>query len=72
MEQMILRRREVEQQTQLSKSTLYRKVNSGTFPRPIKLGERAVGWRRKDIEDWFASLEPAGSVDASPEDQSTT
>ena len=71
MERMILRRREVEQQTQLSKATLYRMISSGAFPRPIKLGERAVGWRRKDIEDWFASREPAGTVNPSPEDQST-
>lgn len=59
MEPKILRRREVERHTQLSKATLYRLIRAGAFPRPIKLGERAVGWRREEIDQWIASRKRA-------------
>ena len=45
MEVGILRRREVERLTRLSKASIYRKMRTGTFPLPLKLGERAVAWR---------------------------
>lgn len=59
MESEIFRRREVERYTKLSKATLYRLIRAGTFPRPIRLGERAVGWLRKEIDAWLASRERA-------------
>ncbi|MBT8460497.1 MAG: AlpA family phage regulatory protein [Boseongicola sp.] len=36
---------------------LYQAVARGDFPNPVKLGSRAVGWRRTDIETWLAGLE---------------
>lgn len=59
-EPRILRRREVERLTRLSKASIYRQIHSGSFPRPLKLGERAVGWRAEEIEEWLASRERAG------------
>ena len=59
MEPRILRSPQVERLTSLSKATLYRMVNSGAFPRPIKLGMRAVGWRRDEIDQWLGSRERA-------------
>ena len=59
MEQRILRRRQVERQAQLSKATIYRMIKAGTFPRPVKLGPRAVGWLKVEIEDWIANRERA-------------
>ena len=53
--QRILRRRDVEILTGLSRSTLYAMMANGKFPSPIKLGERAVGWQDKDFADWIAS-----------------
>jgi prophage regulatory protein len=53
--QRILRRRDVEIFTGLSRSTLYAMIANGKFPPPIKLGERAVGWQDKDLADWIAS-----------------
>ena len=41
--------------TGLSKSVIYRRVKAGTFPRPIDLGGRAVGWRRGDVAAWLTS-----------------
>ena len=59
MEARILRLTEVSLLIRLSKASIYRMINSGVFPRPIKLGERAVGWRRKDIDEWLDSRESA-------------
>ena len=59
MEPRILRLPQVERLTSLSKATLYRMMNSGAFPRPIKLGMRAVGWRRDEIDRWLGSRERA-------------
>ncbi len=39
--------------TGLPKSTVYAKMLNGEFPRPIKLGRRAVGWKSEDIDDWL-------------------
>ena len=38
----------------LSRSSIYQRVSEGTFPRPISLGTRAVGWLRSDIENWVS------------------
>jgi prophage regulatory protein len=50
----ILRRREVEARTGLSRSTIYAKIAQGCFPRPIKLGERAVGFVASEIDAWLS------------------
>jgi prophage regulatory protein len=34
---------------------LYDAIAKGDFPAPVKLGARAVGWRRSDVEAWLAS-----------------
>ena len=49
----IITRREVEAATGLSRSSLYRLSAAGLFPRPIKLGARAVGWRADEIAAWI-------------------
>jgi prophage regulatory protein len=50
----ILRRKQVEVKTGLSRSTIYARVANNTFPRPIKLGtSRAVGWLESEIESWL-------------------
>ena len=51
----IYRRRDVEHLVGLSRSTIYAMMAAGTFPKPIKLGKRAVGWRESDVLDWVAS-----------------
>lgn len=49
----IVKRPEVEAATGLSRSSLYRLAAAGQFPRPIKLGSRAVGWRADEIAAWI-------------------
>jgi prophage regulatory protein len=51
----ILRRRKVEDRTGLSRSTIYLRIQEGTFPKPISLGARAVGWLEHEIEAWLAA-----------------
>ncbi|PMS16802.1 MAG: AlpA family phage regulatory protein [Pandoraea sp.] len=50
----ILRRRQVEQCTGLSRSTIYKRMRDGTFPPAIPLGGRLVGWRSGDIERFLS------------------
>ena len=50
----ILRRKQVESRTGLSRSTIYSRIQEGSFPRPIDLGGgRAVGWIEAEIEAWL-------------------
>lgn len=50
----ILRLREVIQTVGLGRSSVYRLIHKGMFPRPIKLSERAVGWNAGAVSDWLA------------------
>ena len=50
----ILRLDGVMAKTQISRSTIYDSIQKGTFPRPVKLGARAVGWLENEIESWLA------------------
>ena len=51
----ILRRKQVEKRTGLSRSTIYLRIQKGTFPRPINLGVRAVGWLVNEVEAWLVA-----------------
>lgn len=57
----LLRRPDVQNVTGLSRSTLYAMIAEGTFPKPVRLGKRAVGWRASDIAAWLESLETRAS-----------
>ena len=58
----ILRRWEVELRTGLSRSTIYALMDEGLFPRPIRLGKRAVGWPDHVIAEFLQSRSVAGEV----------
>ena len=36
-----------------SAATLWRKVKSGDFPKPVKLSKRITAWRAEDISAWM-------------------
>ncbi|MEL5856948.1 helix-turn-helix transcriptional regulator [Aeromonas veronii] len=36
-----------------SKSTLWRMVRDGKFPKPIKLGARVTAWRCEEVHEWI-------------------
>jgi prophage regulatory protein len=54
MAHSILRLPAVKTRTGLSRSTIYLRVSQGTFPRPVSLGGRAVGWVEEEIQSWLA------------------
>ncbi len=49
----ILRLNAVLDRTGLSRSTLYRKMKGGTFPRNVQISERCAGWKESAIEAWL-------------------
>lgn len=51
----ILRRHQVEARTGLARSTIYRRMQAGTFPPAVQLGGRLVGWRVADIEEFLSN-----------------
>lgn len=52
---VILRRKQVEALTGLSRSAIYRSIADGTFPSPISLtGGISVGWLKHEVTEWIA------------------
>lgn len=51
----------------VSRSTWLRGVRAGIYPKPIRLSQRRVGWRRSDIEKLIAKLEIQRGLDLSSE-----
>lgn len=49
----ILKRTDVERETSLSRSSIYKFLNEGKFPKPINLGGGRVGWLASEIEEWI-------------------
>ncbi len=53
MQTTILRLPQVKDRTGLSRSTIYLRISEGTFPKPVSLGDRAVGWIEFEIQEWL-------------------
>lgn len=58
----MLRRKEVEQITARSRSAIYEGMAAGTFPRPVKIGSRAVAWPESVIRNWIAERMEGGQA----------
>lgn len=52
-EHRILRRAEVEAKTGFKRAHIYALVRAGKFPKPMRLGIRAVGWDSAEIDSWI-------------------
>ena len=52
----MLRLPSVKAECGLSRSEIYRRIVAGTFPKPLKLGARAVAWTAASIDEWRQSL----------------
>lgn len=50
----ILRLPTVKARTGLSRSTIYLRIAEGSFPQPVSLGARAVGWVEAEVNEWLA------------------
>ena len=60
----VLRLRAVALKTGLKRDSIYRLAKQGTFPKPIKLGERASGWIESEVDDFIARCAAARDGDA--------
>lgn len=49
----LLRMEQVKARTGLSRSSVYAKVASGDFPKPVTIGSRAVAWVESEISAWI-------------------
>lgn len=50
----LLRRREVQQATGLSRTALYRLIAAKDFPTQVRLSTNTVGWLCSEVDDWIA------------------
>lgn len=65
MKERLLRLRDVTNKTGMGSSTIYRKMNDGEFPRPVRISPAMVRWRESDIDSWISRL--STSTDAKDE-----
>lgn len=66
---VILRRKELEARTGLSRSTIYAKLSNAsstydpTFPKQVRLGASSVGWLESEVDAWIeARAESRGAM----------
>jgi len=57
MTERILRKPDLPKITGLSAQTCMRMEAAGQFPRRVRLGARAVGWRESEVIGWIADRE---------------
>jgi len=50
----IIRLKTVLARTGLSRTTLYRKIADGTFPRQVPISVHGAGWHESAINRWIA------------------
>ena len=68
MEDMrLLNLKEVMDICKIGKSTIYALMGAGKFPRPVRVGGRAVRWRWADIQEWLRSRPPTAPDQKSPD-----
>lgn len=49
----IIRLKDVMNSTGLARSTVYKYIDEGTFPKSVSLGDRCVGWVEGEVQDWI-------------------
>ena len=54
MNQHYLSDKEVAARYSISRATVWRWVNEGHFPKPIKLGANVTRWKESDLSQWEA------------------
>lgn len=63
----MVRREEVSKMVGLAASTLRAKVSTGEFPRPAKIGKRAIAWPLHTVEAWMEERVRASEQEAACE-----
>jgi prophage regulatory protein len=52
----LLRLKQVVETTGLSRASIYRQIQSQTFPRPVKIAARSVAWVEDEVQHWIEHL----------------
>ena len=52
---MMIKLKDVQRITSLSRSSIYAYIEKGIFPTQVKLGARSVAWLESDIQSWVES-----------------
>lgn len=64
MSERVLRIKQTVQKSGKSRSAIYYDISQGTFPKPIRIGARSVGWLETEVDAWILSKRAA--KDAEP------
>lgn len=59
--QVLLPKKKVMEMTSFSASSLWRRMQDGSFPKSIKIGPNRVAWKLSDVEEWMQSKACKGS-----------
>ena len=51
----LIRLPEVQHRVGLGRSTIYRWMSEGKFPKPVQLGGYAVAWAEDEVEAWITT-----------------
>jgi len=52
----LIRLPEVLERTGYGKAWIYRLINEGKFPAPVKIGVRAIAFIESEIDDWIQAV----------------
>lgn len=52
---VLIRRKEVERLTTLSRSRIYALMAQNAFPKSVSLGSMSVAWIESEVRDWIAA-----------------
>ena len=52
---MLIKLKDVQRITSLSRSSIYAYMDKGIFPTQVKLGARSVAWKNEEIIAWLES-----------------
>lgn len=58
----VMRMKNVVEVTGLCRATIYNRLKDGTFPTPIKLGEKSIGFLANEINAWIAEKSNARTM----------
>lgn len=55
MTDRLMSMRKVVDRLGLSKTELYRRINAGTFPRPVPISRHRIAFLESEVDEWMAS-----------------
>jgi len=62
----LIRQKQLSGLLGINRATCWRWIKSGVLPRPIRLSERVVGWRLKDVQDFLEARARAANAEERP------